>query len=62
MGSHAVRYYGLRRYTNNFDFTLAPEGWDDLGERLARSGLESPARPSFYGFLLLDKTVLSVFN
>jgi hypothetical protein len=39
MGGHAVRHYGLLRYTNDFDLTLAPEGWDDLADRLARSGL-----------------------
>jgi hypothetical protein len=39
MGGHAVRHYGLQRYTNDFDLTLAPEGWDDLPDHLARSGL-----------------------
>jgi hypothetical protein len=39
MGGHAVRYYGLQRYTNDFDRTLAPDGWDDLANRLARTGL-----------------------
>ena len=39
MGGHAVRYYGLQRHTNDFDLTLAPEGWDDLVGRLARTGL-----------------------
>ncbi len=39
MGGHAVRFYGLQRYTNDFDFTLAPDGWDDLAERLVRTGL-----------------------
>jgi hypothetical protein len=39
MGGHAVRFYGLQRHTNDFDLTLAPDGWDDLAGRLARSGL-----------------------
>lgn len=39
MGGHAVRYYGLNRHTNDFDLTLAPDGWDDLADRLARTGL-----------------------
>jgi hypothetical protein len=29
----------LRRYTNDFDLTLAPDGWDELADRLARTGL-----------------------
>lgn len=39
MGGHAVRFYGLNRYTNDFDLTLAPDGWDDLSDRLARTGV-----------------------
>jgi hypothetical protein len=39
MGGHAVRYYGLQRYTNDFDFTLAPDGWENLADRLARTNL-----------------------
>ncbi len=39
MGGHAVRFYGLQRYTNDFDLTLAPDGWDDLADRLSRTGL-----------------------
>jgi hypothetical protein len=39
MGGHAVRHYGFQRYTNDFDLTLAPEGWCALPERLVRSGL-----------------------
>jgi hypothetical protein len=39
MGGHAVRFYGLQRHTNDFDLTLAPDGWDDLADRLARTGL-----------------------
>jgi hypothetical protein len=39
MGGHAVRYYGLQRYTNDFDLTLGPDNWDDLAGKLARSGL-----------------------
>ena len=45
LGGHAVRYYGLRRHTNDFDLTLAPEGWDDLADRLTRTGLFPGARP-----------------
>jgi hypothetical protein len=39
MGGHAVRHYGLQRHTNDFDLTLAPEGWDDLRDRLGRTGV-----------------------
>jgi hypothetical protein len=39
MGGHAVRHYGLQRYTNDFDLTLAPEGWTNLPDRLSRTGL-----------------------
>ena len=42
MGGHAVRFYGLGRYTNDFDLALAPDGWDDLADG-------SPERPSFRG-------------
>ena len=45
MGGHAVRYYGLLRNTNDFDLTLAPDGWDDLADRLARTGLFSSPVP-----------------
>jgi hypothetical protein len=45
MGGHAVRHYGLNRFTNDYDLTLAPDGWDDLADRLARSGLFSNAAP-----------------
>jgi hypothetical protein len=45
MGGHAVRYYGLQRYTNDFDLVLAPGGWDDLPDRLARTGLFSASAP-----------------
>src|SRR5262249_27728983 len=38
LGGHAVRHYGLQRYTNDFDLTLAPEGWSDLPDRLAGGG------------------------
>jgi hypothetical protein len=34
MGGHAVRYYGLRRHTIDFDLHLAPDDWDDLAARL----------------------------
>jgi hypothetical protein len=39
MDGHAVRHYGLQRHTNDFDLTLAPQGWGDLADRLVRSGL-----------------------
>jgi hypothetical protein len=39
MGGHAIRFYGLQRYTNDFDLTLGPDGWDDLASKLANSGL-----------------------
>jgi hypothetical protein len=45
MGGHAVRFYGLQRYTNDFDLTVAPDGWDDLADRLARSGLFAGTGP-----------------
>ena len=45
MGGHAVRHYGLLRYTNDFDFTLAPDAWNALTDRLARSGLFGNAGP-----------------
>jgi hypothetical protein len=43
MGGHAVRFYGLQRHTNDFDLTLAPDGWDDLADGLARTGLSAGA-------------------
>lgn len=46
MGGHAVRYYGLERHTNDFDLTLAPEGWNDLANRLGRTGLFAGAAPA----------------
>jgi hypothetical protein len=39
MGGHAVRYYGLSRNTNDFDLHLAPETWDELSTRVARTSL-----------------------
>ena len=45
MGGHADRFYGLPRHTNDFDLTLAPDGWDDLAGRLARTGLFAGAGP-----------------
>jgi hypothetical protein len=39
MGGHAVRYYGLRRDTNDFDLHLAPETWDETNTRVARTSL-----------------------
>jgi hypothetical protein len=35
MGGHAVRYYGLRRDTIDFDLHLAPDVWEILPARLA---------------------------
>jgi hypothetical protein len=64
MGGHAVRFYGLQRYTNDFDLTLAPDGWDDLADRLARTGLFPDTGPvegsswrpgAFRRFLLGDR-------
>jgi hypothetical protein len=45
MGGHAVRHYGLQRYTNDFDFTLAPGVWNELTDRLAATGLFRGAGP-----------------
>lgn len=45
LDGHAVRYYGLQRHTNDFDLTLSPDGWDDLAERLGRTGLFAGAGP-----------------
>jgi hypothetical protein len=45
MGGHAVRFYGLQRHTNDFDLTLAPDGWDDLADRLARTDLFAGTGP-----------------
>jgi hypothetical protein len=45
LGGHAVRFYGISRYTNDFDLTLAPDVWSDLADRLAHTGLFSPGRP-----------------
>jgi hypothetical protein len=39
MGGHAVRYYGLERYTNDFDLHLAPENWDELAKRMLATRL-----------------------
>ena len=39
MGGHAVRYYGLRRDTVDFDLHLAPDSWADLPTRLATTPL-----------------------
>jgi hypothetical protein len=39
MCGHAVRFFGLQRHTNDFDLTLAPDGWDDLADRLTQTGL-----------------------
>lgn len=45
MGGHAVRHYGLQRYTNDFDLALGPDVWVDLGDRLVRSGLFPDGAP-----------------
>ena len=45
MGGHAVRFYGRQRHTNDFDLTLAPDGWDDLADRLARTCLFAGSGP-----------------
>jgi hypothetical protein len=39
MGGHAVRFYGLARYTNDVDLHVSPDQWDDLPPRLAKSNL-----------------------
>jgi hypothetical protein len=39
MGGHAVRFYGRFRYTNDVDLHVAPDQWDDLPARLARTNL-----------------------
>jgi hypothetical protein len=39
MGGHAVRFYGLSRYTNDVDLHVSPEQWDELPARLARTNL-----------------------
>ena len=44
MGGHAVRHYGLTRHTDDFDLQISANVWDDLPDRLARSGL-FPAGP-----------------
>jgi hypothetical protein len=46
MGGHAVRFYGLQRHTNDFDLTLAPDGWHDLTDRLGRTGLFAEGGPA----------------
>jgi hypothetical protein len=39
MGGHAVRYYGLSRYTNDFDLVLASERFGELDKILAQAVL-----------------------
>jgi hypothetical protein len=39
MGGHAVRFYGLMRYTNDVDLHVSPAQWDDLPTRLATTNL-----------------------
>jgi hypothetical protein len=46
MGGHAVRFYGLSRYTNDVDLHVAPDQWDDLPARLSRTGLFAGALPT----------------
>jgi hypothetical protein len=44
MGGHAVRYYGLERFTNDFDLHdlhAAPDAWGDLADRLRTTDLFS---------------------
>jgi len=64
MGGHAVRYYGLVRYTNDFDFAMASEGWEDLATRLGQTHLFAGAelregnsgRPGAFRRFLLDRS------
>lgn len=42
MGGHAVRFYGLLRNTNDFDLHVAPDTWDDLGDRLRKCSAFAP--------------------
>ena len=42
MGGHAVRFYGLARDTNDFDFHVSPESWGDLAARLEQCPLFPP--------------------
>ncbi len=46
MGGHAVRYYGLQRFTNDFDFALAPDSYDNLPDKLGQSGLFPDTGPT----------------
>lgn len=39
MGGHAAQFYGIQRTTIDFDVQTAPETWDELPARLARSPL-----------------------
>jgi hypothetical protein len=39
MGGHAVRFYGVDRNTVDFDLHLAPDGWDELPEKLSQATL-----------------------
>jgi hypothetical protein len=45
MGGHAVRFYGLSRYTNDVDLYVAADQWDDLPARLASTSLFAGAVP-----------------
>jgi hypothetical protein len=45
MGGHAVRFYGLARYTNDVDLHIAPDAWDDLPGRLAGTSLFGGGAP-----------------
>jgi hypothetical protein len=39
MGGHAVRYYGVGRNTNDFDFYVSTSSMDELRERLAKADI-----------------------
>jgi hypothetical protein len=45
MGGHAVRFYGLSRYTNDVDLHVSPDRWDDLPSCLARTSLFPAGAP-----------------
>jgi hypothetical protein len=45
MGGHAVRFYGLARYTNDVELHIAPDAWDDLPGRLAGTSLFGGGAP-----------------
>ena len=45
MDGYAVRHYGLIRHTDDYDFCLAPDHWDELPDRLAESRLFDGRQP-----------------